>query len=90
MSCCQGNGECQCGKCMCKKEHYGQFCDICQNCGPLDCSKYTECVTCVYLGKVCWYTIIPQFNPSLNSSLPVVKRLRANSSYHVIYALLIT
>jgi hypothetical protein len=37
-----------CGECQCKPDHYGQYCDICQDCGPLNCTLYVDCVTCVY------------------------------------------
>ncbi|XP_063692682.1 integrin beta pat-3-like isoform X2 [Bolinopsis microptera] len=42
------NGECVCGECQCKPDHYGKYCDICQNCGPLNCTLYLDCVECVY------------------------------------------
>jgi len=48
---CSGNGVCSCGQCECNKDHYGQYCDICPDCGPLDCDLYIECVKCVYEDK---------------------------------------
>ena len=46
------NGECVCGSCRCKPDHFGEFCDICQDCGPLNCTKYEECVRCMFDDKV--------------------------------------
>ena len=44
------NGECVCGECQCKPGHTGKYCHICQECGPLDCSLYVDCVKCVHDG----------------------------------------
>ena len=38
-----------CGECQCQAGQYsGKYCDICPDCGPLDCGIYRDCVTCYH------------------------------------------
>lgn len=41
-STCNGAGRCECGKCICKSEYGGTYCEICDTCQGL-CETYENC-----------------------------------------------